>query len=38
MDEPNQLKKFKDYQMPEVIVGLTEDPYGKIIININYKA
>ena len=38
MDEPNQLKKFKDYQKPEVIVGFTEDPYGKMIININHKA
>ena len=37
MDDPIQLNKLQDYQKPEVIVDFTEDPYGKMIININHK-
>ena len=37
MDNQEQLDKLEDYQKPEVIVDFTEDPYGQMKININYK-
>ena len=37
MDDKQQLNKLEEYQKPEVIVDFTEDPYGKIKININYR-
>ena len=36
-DNQEQLNKLDEYQKPEVIVDFTENPYGKIKININYR-
>ena len=37
MDDREQLNKLDEYQKPEVIVNFSNNLYGKLDININYK-
>ena len=36
MDNKNQIEKLNEYEKPEVVVDFSSDPFGEMIINLNY--
>ena len=36
MDNMSQIEKLNEYEKPEVVVDFSSDPFGEMIINLNY--